>query len=96
MSPPDYLPIGQVATVEALARATKMTVVASQKYSTKFMDSRDLVNISSVDDLGEVADTMDVDFFASDPKGEIITTTTVTDKNGVPLLESVRPFLRSG
>jgi hypothetical protein len=92
MSPPDYLPIGQVATVEALARATKMTVVCSQKYSNRFTDSRPLVDISSVDDLGEVAADMDVDFFAADPKGEIIATTTVTDKNGVPLLESVRPF----
>jgi hypothetical protein len=92
MVPPDYLPVGQVATVEALARATKMTVVASQKYGNKFTDSRDLINISSVDDLGEVADTMDVDFFTNDPKGEITATTTVTDKNDVPIMESVRSF----
>ncbi len=90
---PDRISIGEIAVVEALAKATTVYVVCGSASTLRpFEFTQPLGDVDSIDDLKKVIERIYVDFVTMDPKEQINLAVRINDVNGMNLFRSDTSF----
>lgn len=90
---PDRISIGEMAVVEALAKAKSVNVICGSASTFRpFSTTWSLGNVKSIDDIKKVVEMIYVDFVTTDPKEQINLAVRINDVNGMNLFRSDTSF----
>ncbi len=93
VSVPDRISIGEIAVIEALAKATSVNVVCGSATTFRpFNTTWSLGNVKSIDDIKKVVEMIYVDFTTTDPKEDINLSVYINDAVGKNLFRSETSF----
>lgn len=90
---PDRISIGEMAVVEALAKAKSIYLICGSASTFRpFEFSQPLGDVDSIDDINKVIERIQVDFVTTHPKEQINLAVRINDVNGMNLFRSDTSF----
>lgn len=93
VSAPESIIIGDVAVVDALAKAKSVNIVCGSNSTTKpFEVTHPLFDVKSINDIKKVIERIHVEFLINDPKDEIHLSAYIADETGRTLFRSDSAF----
>lgn len=93
VSVPDRISIGEIAVIEALAKATSVNVICGSASTFRpFTTTWSLGTVKSIDDIKKVVEMIYVDFVTTDPKEQINLSVYISDSSGRSLFRSETSF----
>lgn len=89
---PDRISIGEIAVVEALAKAKSVYIVCGSDSSQNFTTAQSLGNVKSIDDIKKIIEQIRVEFVTTNPKEDINLNVFIEDSNYRSLFSSSTSF----